>query len=103
MIASNAAQRSSQAPNIPLIAEIIPGFDFAPIVGVLAATGTPQNAIDRINAEMTSVSKMQDLVKTFSTAGIDALSSSPADYNKAILSENERLAKAVAAAGIKPE
>ncbi len=103
LIASNAAQRSSQAPNIPLIAELIPGFDFAPIVGVLAATGTPQNAIDRINAEMTSVSKMPELVKTFSTAGIDALSSSPADYNKAILSENERLAKAVAAAGIKPE
>ena len=33
-------------------AELIPGFDFAPIVGVLASTGTPQSAIDRISAEM---------------------------------------------------
>lgn len=103
LIASNAAQRSTQEPNIPLIAEIIPGFDFAPIVGVLAASGTPQSAIDRINAEMTAVSKLPALMLTFTNAGIDPLSSSPADYNKAILSENERLAKAVTAAGIKPE
>ena len=103
LIASNAAQRSVQEPNIPLIADIIPGFDFAPIVGVLAASGTPQSAIDRINAEMTAVSKLPALVQTFVNAGIDPLSSSPADYNRAILGENERLAKAVAAAGIKPE
>ena len=103
LIASNAAQRSTQAPNIPLIADIIPGFDFAPIVGVLAPSGTPQSAIDRINAEMTAVSKTPALIETFTAAGIDPLSSSPADYNKAILSENERLAKAVIAANIKPE
>ena len=103
LIASNAAQRSSQAPNIPLIAELIPGFDFAPIVGVLAASGTPRNAIDRINAEMTAVSKLPGLVQTFNTAGIDALSSTPADYGKAIQGENDRLAKAVIAANIKPE
>ena len=103
LLASNAAQRSTQAPNIPLIAEIIPGFDFAPIVGVLAATGTPQSAIDRINSELTAVSKMPDVIQSFSSAGIDPLSSSPADYNKAILGENERLSKAVAAANIKAE
>ena len=103
LIASNAAQRSSQAPNIPLIADIIPGFDFAPIVGVLAASGTPTSVIDRINAEMTAVSRLPALIQTFRNAGIDPLSSSPADYNRAILSENERLAKAVTAAGIKPE
>ncbi len=103
LLASNAAQRSAQAPHVPLIAEIIPGFDFAPIVGVLAATGTPQSAIDRINAELTAVSKLPDVIHTFSIAGIDPLSSSPANYNKAILGENERLSKAVAAANIKAE
>ena len=103
LIASNAAQRSTQEPTIPLIAEIIPGFDFAPIVGVLAASGTAQSVIERINTEMTAVSKLPALLLTFTNAGIDSLSSTPADYNRAILGENERLAKAVAAAGIKPE
>jgi len=103
LIASNAGQRSTQEPTIPLIAEIIPGFDFAPIVGVLAAAGTPAAAIERINAEMTAASKSPALMQTFNLAGIDPLSSTPADYNKAILAENERLARAVTAAGIKPE
>lgn len=103
LIANNAAQRSSQEPNIPLIAELIPGFDFAPIVGVLAATGTPQAVIDRVSSEIALVVKMPEVIQTFNTAGIEALGSGPADYNRAILGENERLAKAVAAAGLKPE
>lgn len=103
LLASNAAQRSAQASNVPAIAEVIPGFDFAPIVGVLAATGTPQSAIDRIASEMAAIAKMPEVITILNNAGIDAIGSGPADYNKAILGENERLVKAIAAAGIKPE
>ena len=103
LLANNAAQRSSQAPNVPAISEIIPGFDFAPIVGVLASTGTPTAAIDRIAAEMALIAKMPEVIQTLNNAGIEPIGSSPADYNKAILGENDRLAKAIAAAGIKAE
>ena len=103
LLATNAAQRSRQEPNVPAIAEIIPGFDFAPIIGVLAATGTPASAIDRISAEMAQVAKMPEVIETLTKAGIDPIGSGPADYNKAILGENERLAKAIAGAGIKAE
>ena len=103
LLANNAAQRSSQEPNVPAIAEIIPGFDFAPIVGVLASTGTPASAIERISAEMAQIAKMPEVVQTLTTAGIEGIGSGPADYNKAILGENERLAKAIVASGIKPE
>ncbi|MDO9405723.1 MAG: tripartite tricarboxylate transporter substrate binding protein [Polaromonas sp.] len=102
LIATNAAQRSAQAPNVAAIAEIIPGFDFAPIVGVLASTGTPQAAIDKISAEMAQIAKMPEVIQILNNAGIDPIGGSPADYNKAILGENERLVKAIAAAGIKP-
>jgi tripartite-type tricarboxylate transporter receptor subunit TctC len=103
LLATNAAQRSSQEPNVPAIAEIIPGFDFAPIVGVLAATGTPVSAIERISAEMAHIAKMPEVVQILNAAGIEAIGSGPADYNKAILGENERLAKAIVASGIKTE
>jgi tripartite-type tricarboxylate transporter receptor subunit TctC len=103
LLANNAAKRSSQEPNVPAIAEIIPGFDFAPIVGVLAATGTPASAIERISAEMAQIAKMPEVIQTLTTAGIEAIGGGPADYNKAILGENERLAKAIVASGIKPE
>ena len=104
LLISNAAQRSSQMPNVPTLSEqLIPGFDFAPIVGVLAGAGTPASAIERIAAEMALIAKMPDVVQTFTNAGIDPIGSSPAEYNKAILDENERLAKAIVTAGIKPE
>lgn len=103
ILATNAGQRSSLEPNVPAIAEVIPGFDFAVIVGVLAPTGTPASAIERISAEMAQIAKMPELILTLNKAGIDPIGSGPADYNKAILGENERLAKAIAAAGIKAE
>ncbi|MES2978462.1 MAG: tripartite tricarboxylate transporter substrate binding protein [Pseudomonadota bacterium] len=103
LLATNAAQRYSQASNVPAIAEIIPGFDFAPIVGVLAATGTPSAAIDKVSSEIAAIAKMPDVVQLLANAGIEAIGGSPADYGKAIVGENERLAKAITAAGIKPE
>lgn len=103
LVASNAAQRSTQEPSIPLIADLIPGFDFAPIVGVLAPAGTPAQAIERISAEMAAVSKNAALMQTFDKAGIDPLAGGPAEYGRAIEAENARLSKAVQAAGIKPE
>ena len=103
LIANNAARRSSQEPNIPAIAETIPGFDFAPIVGILAGRGTPASAIDRIAAEMALIVKMPEVIQLLTNAGIEPIGSGPAEYNKAVLGENERLAKAIAASGIKPE
>ncbi len=103
LLATNAAQRSSQAPSLPAIAELIPGFDFAPIVGVLAATGTPAAVVERISFEIAAIAKTPEVITLLSNAGIDAIGSTPADYNRAILGENERLAKAIATAAIKTE
>lgn len=103
LLATNAAQRSSQAPNVPAIAELIPGFDFAPIVGVLAATGTPAAVVERISFEIAAIAKTPEVITLLSNAGIDAIGSTPLEYNRAILGENERLAKAIATAAIKTE
>lgn len=103
LVGSNAGKRSSQEPNVPTISEVIPGFDFAPIVGVLASTGTPQAAIDRISAEMAIVAKLPETIQILSNAGIEAIGGSASDYARAIADENERLGKAVQAAGIKQQ
>jgi tripartite-type tricarboxylate transporter receptor subunit TctC len=103
LLATNGAQRSAQAPNVPAIAELIPGFDFAPIVGVLAPAGTPKAIIDKIAAEVVAVTKMPDAVQALNVAGIEAVGGGPDAYAKAIADENERMAKAIQAAGLKPE
>ena len=103
LLATNAAQRSAQAPNVPAIADLVPGFDFAPVVGVLAAAGTPPSAIERISLEIAAIAKTPEVITLLSNAGIDAIGAGPAEYNRVILSENERLARAVQQANIKSE
>jgi tripartite-type tricarboxylate transporter receptor subunit TctC len=103
LLASNAATRSSQAPDVPAIAETLPGFDFSVTVGVLAAAGTPPAAIDRISREIAEVVKMPEVVKTFHSAVIDPVGAGPAEYAKAIERENEAMSKAGRAANLKAE
>lgn len=103
LLASNAATRSSQASNIPTVAETVPGFDFAVVVGALAAAGTPQYAIDRISKEIAEVVKHPELVKTFNTAVIDPVGAGPAEYARVIARENEAMARAGKIADLKAE
>ncbi|MCL4762816.1 MAG: tripartite tricarboxylate transporter substrate binding protein, partial [Burkholderiales bacterium] len=103
LIATNGTQRSPQAPSAPAIAEIISGFDFAPIVGVLASAGTPKGIVDKISAEVVAVTKMADTQQALAAAGIEPVAGDSAEYGKAIAGENARMAKAIQAAGLKRE
>jgi len=103
LLASNAPTRSPQAPEVPAIAETVPGFDFSVVIGVMAAAGTPQSAIDRIAKEIAEVVKHPEVVKTFHSAVIDPVGAGPADYAKVIAGENERMAKAGKVADLKAE
>jgi tripartite-type tricarboxylate transporter receptor subunit TctC len=103
VLASNAGSRSAQAPDIPTIAEILPGFDFSVVVGVMAASTTPQAAIDRIGKEIAEVVKMPDVIKTFDASVINPIGAGPLEYAKVIEHENEVMGKAGKSANLKPE
>ena len=103
MLATNSEQRSAQASDLPAIAELIPGFDFAPIVGVLAPAGTPPDIVQRIASEVTAIARQPDTIAQMKAAGIEAIGGGPTDYAKAIADENARMAKAIHAAGMKRE
>ena len=104
LIATNAAQRSSLAPDLPAISELVPGFDFAPIVGVLAPAGTPTRhhpEARRRNrrCHQAAGGRAADGTRRASTRSAPG----PDDYAKAIANENARMAPAIKAAGMKQE
>jgi tripartite-type tricarboxylate transporter receptor subunit TctC len=103
LLGTNGAHRSAQAPQVPAISEVIPGFDFAPIIGVFASKGTPAGAVERLSAELAVVARQPDVITQLNNLGVDATSAGPADYGRAVQDENERFARAITAAGIKPE
>jgi tripartite-type tricarboxylate transporter receptor subunit TctC len=103
VLASNAATRSPQAPEIPTVAEMVPGFDFSVVIGVMAAAGTPPAAIARISQEIAEVVKHPEVVKTFQSAVIDPVGAGAQAYGQVIVRENEAMARAAKVADLKAE
>ena len=103
LIATNGLTRSPQAPDLPPIADFIPDFDFAPIVGILARTGTPPEIIEKVAAEAVATVQEADAIRRLAVAGIEPVGGGAEAYARAIKSENDRVTKVVQAAGIKPE
>ncbi len=103
LIATNGLKRSADAQDVPAISEFIPGFDFAPVIGVFAKAGTPKAAIDKIAAEAMAVVKMPEVVAQLAKVGVEPAGAGPADYAKGLKEEAGRVAATVKAANIQPQ
>jgi tripartite-type tricarboxylate transporter receptor subunit TctC len=103
LIATNGAARSPQAPDVPPIADLIPGFDFSVMVGILARAGTPKAIVDRIANEAMAVVTLPEVARLYAANGIEAVTAGPERFGQEIAVEMERVAKVIASAGIKVE
>ena len=103
LLANNGPGRSAQAPDAPPVADTIPGFDFAPVIGLFARAGTPDAIIQKIASEVAVIVKQPDVIKQFATAGIEPVGAGPAEYVKVMKGEIDRVAAVVKVAGIKPQ
>jgi tripartite-type tricarboxylate transporter receptor subunit TctC len=103
LIATNGATRSPLAPNVPAIAEVVPGFDLATIVGIYARTGVPSAIVQKIAAEANEIVKEPEVIKQLAAVGIEAKGGGPAEFDRALKGEAERAGKVIRAAGIKAE
>ncbi|OVZ55407.1 4,5-dihydroxyphthalate dehydrogenase [Pigmentiphaga sp. NML080357] len=103
ILATNSLKRSTLAPDIPAVSEIIPDFNFAVTVGVLAPTGTPKAIVKKLSDEVAKVVRQPEVIKQLQGLGIEPVGGSPEEYAKAIDEEARRYAGPIKAAGIKPE
>jgi len=103
LLATNGAKRSAMAPDVPPVADFIPGYVFAPVIGVYARTGTAAAIMDRIATEVSEIVKEPEIVKQFAAAGIEPAGSTSAEYAAELKNEDERVARTVKAAGMTPQ
>ena len=100
----STSKRSSALPNVPTIAESgLPGFDYNLWVGLWAPAGTPQDIVDKINADVAKVLAMPDVRDRLASLGAEPMTMSPADFRKFMRDEMDDSAKVVKAAGIKAQ
>src|SRR5262245_27365855 len=101
LLANNGAKRSAQAPNLPSIADLIPGFDFAPVVGIFGRSGIPPEAVRRLVSEALGSVAEPELVRQLAVVGVEPAGAGPEGFAAALKAETQRVAAAVRAAGLK--
>ena len=100
----STAKRSSALPNVPTIAETgLPGFDYNLWVGLWAPAGTPQDVVDKINADVAKVLAMPDVRERLAPPGAAPRVFTPPHLRKLMGDEMDDAAKVVKAAGIKAQ
>jgi tripartite-type tricarboxylate transporter receptor subunit TctC len=98
-LAVNSPKRSSSAPTLPAVAETLPGFDFAPTIGLFAQGATPRAVVSRLVADMNEALKAADVIQRFSGLDIQTVGGSPEEFAAALKGDIERYSKAVKISG----
>ena len=90
-------------PDVPTIAETVPGVDTFTWVGVFAPAGTPKPIVDRVNKIVVETIKRPDVIAKLKTQGATAAGGTPEDLQKAMKAEFDHWTKVIPSIGITPE
>ena len=100
-IGITSAQRMKQFPDIPAIAESVPGYDFVAWIGAFVAAGTPKPIVDRLNAEMKKTLENPDVIKIMSGQTLDPLHTTPEQFATRLKTDYDKYEKLVKLTGAK--
>jgi tripartite-type tricarboxylate transporter receptor subunit TctC len=95
--------RLEALPDIPTVADFVPGYEASVLFGVGAPRNTPTEIVERLNKEINAGLADPKVKARLAELGGTVLLGSPVDYGKLIASETEKWGKVIRAANIKPE
>ncbi len=96
-------KRMPDLPNVPAIAETIPGFDMAPWVGLIVPVGTPKAIVDKLATESAAVMHNPAVVKQFTDQQLVVMLLEREKFADLIRKDREKWGKVIKSAGIKVE
>jgi len=94
-------KRSKALPDVPAIAETLPGFDITAWYGFMAPMGTPREIVKRIHDDSVTVIRRPDFLERLDRDGIEPVANTPEEFGEQIRTDLARWAKIVKAAGAK--
>ena len=100
-IAVSTSKRLPTAPDIPAMAEVLPGFEVVGWYGVMAPKNLPKPLLEKIHSGIVSLVKSEEFVKTMRNNGSEAKSSTPEEFRQFMLNDMKKWADVVKRAGIK--
>lgn len=102
-IAITSPARSPAAPNIPAVAETLPGFSVQSIFGIVVPAATPRDLVKRLHADIVKVLNTSEFKAKMTEFGMEPVGSTPEQFDAYIREEIEKWAKVVKGAGIKAD
>lgn len=99
-IAVSSLKRMSALPDVPTVAETLPGFEAAGFWGISAPTGTPETIINKVNADIAHILKMPAVQQQLEAQGFEAVGGSPKDFARHFSAELEKWNDVIVKAGI---
>ncbi len=91
-------------PQVPTFAQAgLSGFDVELWYGLLAAKGTPSIVVERLSGEIAKILALLDFREKVAAQGLEIFISTPEQYRKMLITESQKFARVIKAAGIQPE
>jgi tripartite-type tricarboxylate transporter receptor subunit TctC len=102
-LAVTMTSRQPALPDLPTVADFVPGYDTSFWQGLVAPKGTPAAAVDVLNRGVNAALADASIKAKLDELGVVAMPGTPADFGKLIAAETERWGKVIRTAGIKAE
>ena len=102
-IAVTTLKRSAVLPNLPTIAETLPGYEVNSWYGLMAPAGTPKPIVELLHKEASETLNTPEIVALLKQRGLEVVGSSPDQYTTKIKEDMSRWATLIKATGIKLE
>jgi tripartite-type tricarboxylate transporter receptor subunit TctC len=99
-LAIGGAKRSPAMPNVPTVAETIPGFESTSWQGYFVPAGTPREVVLRLQQETAKVLKLPDVVERLRAGGNEGMGTTPEEFDRVFRADIVKFAKIIADAKI---
>jgi len=96
-----ATKRVPQVPDVPPIAEVVPGYEANVWYGIAAPKGTPPEIVDKLNRAVNTVLANPELKARIAQLGGAPMPMTPAEFRQLVVRETETWGKVIREAGIK--
>jgi tripartite-type tricarboxylate transporter receptor subunit TctC len=98
-----SAQRSPLAPDIPPIAEAVPGYEFIGWYSIFAPARTPQPIVAKLHGEIVKTLQTNEMREHLANIGIDPLTSAPNELSAYLAAQMKKMREAVVTSGARPD
>ena len=99
-LATTGTERNPALPDLPTIAETVPGYEITQTWGIVVPAGTPQEIVNKLSTEMVKVMNQADVKAKVLATGATPVGDSPAEFEAFMAKERQRLGDVITKRGI---